>query len=116
MNLADIYRIDKELYEALGLTADEALQTRAFCKELLRLRLFNPKAFEAAILLLVSTLLAPREADGIDVLMQAKLDAVVKLQQQLGRLLSENRDTQLRDILEQMGLPSEDDIPKGKVN
>lgn len=111
----EIIKLDKELYESLGVNYDEALLVRVMTKEMLRLQALNPRVFEAALLLLMSTLLAPRSSGGgVDVLAQRKLDTVVTVQRKVSELLTKTQDELLGSLLGDPDFIK--DTPKGKVN
>lgn len=118
---ADAERLERALRETLGIDEAETRSADAIVRELMRVRAFNPKAFQAALLLTMSTELAVGDltvgTSAAD--LKAKLDRMVALQTELGALLTKAR----QDVAEQLlGLAlGEDDLdetvmPSSKVN
>ena len=124
MNEKDADRLEAAMQETLGINNDEAITAHAIVVELQRLRSFNPKLFQTAMLLLMSTLIAAGDkmcpTTGAD--LAAKLERMVGLESELHRLLDAEKAEQKAAIDRLLGgllgESGEDDavIPPSKIN
>lgn len=108
-------QIDAELHRILDLGKGEGPAVKAVTHEMMRLRDMNPKVFQAALLLTVSSFLVvgdrPLHTSARE--LQDKLEQLQKVQQKLEVLLKQQED----ELLSRFSIDEEEGkLPKVKVN
>ena len=122
MRHGEAERLETALRETLGIDEAETRAADAIVRELMRVRAFNPKAFQAALLLTMSTELVVGDAhvgtSAAD--LKVKLDRMVTLQTELGALVTEARQAMfaeaIREVLGEDLDEADVPIPSSKVN
>lgn len=111
--------LDAAMRAVLGIAGTEVIATDAIVKEFLRLRTFSPRAFQAAILIIMSTLLVTGDTrlDTSPEDLSSKLERMTALQKQITEFAAAEADARLSEIRSALGLHEEDEtIPKEKLN
>lgn len=119
MDYVTAAKLDEDLKTVLGLAPGQMVQVDTMTRELVHLRHLNPTAFQAALLLLVSTLLAVgdtlvgvSESD-----LAGKLERLIALQKDVSAFMKKSNEEAVSQILEQLGVDEVDmELPKEKVN
>lgn len=120
MRHAEAERLEQALRGVLGVNEAEIRSADAMVRDMMRVRAFNPKAFQAALLLTMSTELAvgDKQVGTSAADLKAMLDRLVVLQTELGALLAKARqDLFAEAIREVLGEDEVDNaLPSSKVN
>ena len=120
MRHGEAERLETALRETLGINEAGVRSADAIVRELMRIRAFNPKAFQAALLLTMSTELAVGDltvgTSAAD--LKAMLDRMVNIQTELGALITKARQDFADQFLETLGVDDVDEafVPPSKVN
>ena len=118
MNRIEANRLELALRETLGIDEAQTKCADAIVKELMKIRLMNPHAFQAGLMLVMSTLLAVGDqqigTSAAD--LATRLERCTTLQREISALLVQSQEAALTRVLEQFGLDEEDLLSKSKVN